>query len=47
MTRTDHSVLRIKRAAVVGDSLVAVTDYDADKTVAVATKDILSIAAHS
>ena len=44
LTRTDHSVLRVKRATVIGDSLVAVTDDTAESRVAVATKDIQSIA---
>ena len=44
VTRTDHSVLRLNRVAIVGDSLICVTDDSGEMRVAVATADIQNVA---
>lgn len=44
VTRTDRSVVRITNASIVGDSLVGVTDDSSPIRIAMATKDVQSVA---
>ncbi len=43
VTRTDHSLLRMRGASIVGDSLVGTTEDVSPVRIAVATKDIQSV----